>query len=334
MVYFTGYHRQKQSELDSQNDLPNPGSGLASPRKFGPISRQRGPRPHVITPPQTYPVALVKSDLKSVRGTSKSVRHDPYPVSLPRQPLPRPVLNEKIEQVANQSFNSFPIDNAALTENGLEDTFTRNMKEALKVKLEALDNGTESDSQSENFNGSYSPQGQYYVPNTVEHSESPKPAEIGLQRSGTISGDYQDFNPNERVLAPSNERDAELSNTSRTSSDTDTGFYTPAIDHREIKRETVSESEMELEITGVDPGRVPHSSENWMSNMQDMIGSITPASEVSSQGEKNQDSPHHRNSKCVTKQKKRIVRPTKTQSLQCTQEVAEDLMFLHADSED
>ena len=171
------------------------------------------------------------------------------------------------------------------------------MKEALKVKLEALDNETGSDNNSETFDDSHSPQSQYSVPDNVEHSESHKPAGSESQSQATITSDTQDSRPSESDLAPSLEPDAELSNASRAPSDNDTGYFTPAVDHREIKVEAITESEMDLEMTSAVPGKNPSSSENLMSNIQDMIGSIPAASRVTSQGEISQDAPHHRNSK-------------------------------------
>ena len=313
-AHITGYHRQKQLELASQNDLLSPGVGQASPRKFGPISRQRGPRPHVITPPQPpqiYPVALVKPDSKSTRGSSKSVRHDPYPISLPRQPIPRPrpVLNEGIDPYSNQRFSNFSTDNGIPIERIADDSFTRNMQEALKVKLEALDNGTESDSHSDNFDDNinhetrHSPQGYHNIQDRVEHSVSPRRTEeSGVQRPSVAFSESQDVRTNERHLA-SYEHDIEFSKTNRRSSEIDTGSYSPASDPREIKLEALTESEMELEITGVDPGRVPHSGENWVSNIQDMIGSLPAGSSATSQGETTQESYYHRDSKCFVNER-------------------------------
>ena len=276
-------------------------SGGEVRQKFGPGSKQRGPRPHVITAAQTQPVALVKSSSKSVSRTTKSMRHGPYTVGLPRYPLPQSLSNQRLDPVINQTLGNIPLDNSTLVEKGLDDSITRNMQEALKVKLEALDNETESDNHSETFDDSqasgHSPQGQYSVPDNVEHSESYKRAASESQTPATISVDSQDFRESGRELAPSNDTEAELSNASRNSSDTDTGYYTPAVDHRKIKVEAITESEMEREDRGVGSGNMPSSNENWMSNIQDMIGSIPAAPGVTNRGEITQDSPHHRNSK-------------------------------------
>ena len=271
------------------------------------------------------------------------MRHDPYPVSLPRQPLahrPRPGLNEGSDPYSNQRFGNFSTDNGIPIERIADDSFTRNMQEALKVKLEALDNGTESDSHSDNYDENHavrhSPQGYHNIQDRVEHSVSPRRTEESrVQRPSVAFSESQDLRTNDRHLA-SNEHDIEYSKTNRRSSDIDTGNYSPASDPRDIKLEAVTESEMELEITGVDPGRVPHSGENWVSSIQDMIGSIPAGSAATSQGESTQESYYHRNSKCFVNERRdektclRGIRPILAQTNQTVwvHRMARGLKFL------
>ena len=233
------------------------------------------------------------------------MRHDPYPVSVPRHPLPprpKPVLNEGIDLYSHQRFGNFPTDSAVTVEKIADDSFTRNMQEALKVKLEALNSGTDSDTHSDNLDDSnaprHSPQGYHNAQESVEHSQSPTHSEEPEihQRLviDTVSSD--DVRTNDR-LVHNQEHDEEYHRKIRRASEADNGNDSPMSDHREIKVEIAQESEMELEITGMDPGRVPCAGENWVSNMQDMIGSIPAGSVANGPREATQDVLYHRNSK-------------------------------------
>lgn len=284
MLYFIGYHRQKQLELTSQDEiLDSTGglrTGLTSPRKFGPGSKQRGLRAPNVSSPQVgaLPVSLVKSRFKPVRGTPKSTRHDPYPVNLPRSSTQRPLSNENLQSVVNLALDNIQNESVEQNNGNLDEIHPSETRETVNVKVEAVDEDSQGDEQSETFTdahtSSHSPHHQYSAQESSENSEFIA-TKSGLKSPLMVTSDSQELRQNETELVSSAE--PELSNMSRPSAsgDSDCTPY-PATDENnlEIKIEALSESDMELEITGVEEGKVPQVSDNWVSNIQDMIGSI------------------------------------------------------------
>ena len=332
---FIVHHQQERLDLTNKQEFLDSSGDLR--QKFGPGSTQHGTRPYTVPDVRTQSPNFGKSSLKASHGSaSKSMRHDPYPVSLPKHPMYQSVMKQRKDQVTNQTGNNVQIDDGSRMEKDADDTFTGNIQEAMKftgnieeamrIRMEAEDNETESDDYSESGDDGH-PSSQYSGQDSVGQFEIQvhKPAESKLEKSTTVTKDDQDSRPNESGLAP-DEPEADVSNGSRASSDKDTGYFPPGVSDRPIKVEMPSESEMEQDNRAV-PGKMPTASGNmpsasgnmpsasgnmpsasgnmpsasgdWMMNLHEMIGSIAAASGASSLGEATHESPHHRNSKFI-----------------------------------
>ena len=318
---FIGYHRQKQLELTHQDEILDSSGGIrpgpVSPRKFGPGSKPRASRPHTGSsnspshspiPPHisVHPIALVKStNGKPARSSTKSVRHDPYSVSQPRHSAQKALHKHGIESAINQALDFIPMEPVVDQDNRQAGA---SIGEGGNVKVEVIDrvhdNEIYNDEMANTFgdqdyNQTSSLQSQNSAPVNVKgkKSKSGIPARDVLESSYSVSSEISEQNSREidqgvSYQGASVETDA--TNMSRNSGDTGTSDLEP----KDIKVEAITESEMELEITGVEQGHMPQVGDGWMPNIPETMGYGPPTAGVHGHGEIPPGPSSHGNSEC------------------------------------
>ncbi|KAL4218150.1 hypothetical protein ACF0H5_022886 [Mactra antiquata] len=280
------HHKQKQEKERKEAQEREEALARSMQPMYDHSIRQRSPR--FSSPGHHGPLPVALSRVSPGRMRSPTIRHQPYPMNRP----PRPRLNfDQTGRSPAQSGSPMRMPMGNKTDG-----------QVIKIEPDDdLSNPGESDnvlSQS--------------VPGATESSQPPSPAiKPSTPSQGPGASDNDDARsesssstiPNEAAdlkLSDSNpptglSLDSDLSNIIAASQDgsetnnqsgVDSGNTTQAshsLDPNvQVKLESVADSEMDLEITGVELGQrpiqEPSSSQDWMANVQDMMQGATGTS--------------------------------------------------------
>ena len=290
--FLSGHHKQKQEK--ERQEAQEREEALA--RSMAPVTPPRygGPRfmphrsPRYPSPQQgLHPVALSRAS-PGGRMRSPGMRHQPYPMARPPRPSlnfdqsqgPGPRMGNKIDgqiikiepedddEKSNQSVND-----TVQTPSSVPGNSAPSSPSSAKPSTPSQAQGPPDNDDAKSESSSST------IPNEasdLKYSDSVPPGGLSLDSdlSNLISTSASDSN----IQQSANSQDS--SGEAQTSSGLDPNVS--------VKLEAMTESEMDLEITGVELGQAPMqepmSSQDWMSNVQNVMqGASGSASDMASQ---------------------------------------------------
>ena len=256
-----------------------------SPRQFSPQSQ---------SPRGVHPVSLTRASPQSAgRGGN---RHEPYPPGRPR----RPNFDPQSHKRKTPSSMKLP------TEPGSVQKVNINPNEVIKVEALEEDDGTEQSKTSERKSSTdremaegsadaSSSQGPSTDPSSSpSHStQSPAIKDDGSESSSsTIINEPREVKYSDTVPPEGLSLDSDLSNLTGIPTETsrmDTSDSNMAEVDPNVNVKIEAESELDLEITGVEPGQMAQSDNSWMPNVQTGMG-YGPSTSAGAQGDMSGDS--------------------------------------------
>ncbi|XP_060590017.1 early growth response factor homolog 1-like isoform X5 [Ruditapes philippinarum] len=268
------HHRKKQEEKERLEAEALQQSLQASPVRFGGPRGPYGPRSPRFASPRgqgpIHPVALT-------RASPGQLRHQPYPMTRPPK-LKRPPLNFDPGRSPVGMPSHSPMRSP-----------TANKLDGQIIKIEP-DDSNEASNQSENETGnqdnsdnaSQSPSHAANAPSSVKSESGEKDDDARSESSNSTI-------PNEPP-AEGLSLDSDLSNLISGNNQEQSSETTSEMDPNvSVKLEALTENEMDLEITGVEPGRPMVPQDNWDPNVSmgmnyDPTGATGNQGDMSAQG--------------------------------------------------
>ena len=297
VLFLSEHHRQEQleKERDQQNNsysggrntLPAPArSGAGRKPKFVP-KNQNSSRRNTTSPRQTgvHPVSLTKV---SPRG-GLNVRHEPYPINQPRKSsLNRVQQRRNLSSTPKQqsSFYSVPVNS--------ESVHGSDIGPSEVIKIEAIDLESEGDLENTNNFGESDSETKTFdsrtnrkVANTSQAAFEPSSSNITIEPIESNPHDQNTDSVNLTNISANlsiNETDTLEQNVSNdyTNLKHEESDLDPNVN---IKVEAVTESELDLEIMGVEPGNMTQNDNNWMPTVQSGMDFGASVMAGSSQGD-------------------------------------------------
>ena len=273
-----------------------------TPTRYGP-----GPRPtfspsRVHTSPRhfsprgVHPVSLTRLSPQSVpRGGTSNVRHEPYPGARPRKPLNfDPNSHKRLSQPS--SYMSLPTETGSAQKINIDEfikieAMDEDEKNAEKSRTEerksSVDSGHGESGASVpgiDPNLSASPSQTALPPTPTDSIQSPAVRDDGSESSSsTITNEPAEVKYSDTLPPGGLSLDSDLSNLTGISSeaaktDTLTSNGAAVDPNVNIKVESITESELDLEITGVEPGQMAQPDYGLMPNVQTRMGYDTSTS--------------------------------------------------------
>ncbi|XP_060590049.1 zinc finger and SCAN domain-containing protein 2-like isoform X9 [Ruditapes philippinarum] len=277
------HHRKKQEEKERLEAEALQQSLQASPVRFGGPRGPYGPRSPRFASPRgqgpIHPVALT-------RASPGQLRHQPYPMTRPPK-LKRPPLNFDPGRSPVGMPSHSPMRSP-----------TANKLDGQIIKIEP-DDSNEASNQSENETGnqdnsdnaSQSPSHAANAPSSVKSESGEKDDDARSESSNSTI-------PNEPP-AEGLSLDSDLSNLISGNNQEQSSETTSEMDPNvSVKLEALTENEMDLEITGVEPGRPMVPQDNWDPNVSmgmnyDPTGATGNQGDMSAQGYISHERGHH-----------------------------------------
>ena len=285
--------REKQLQQQQQHQLQDPGGQMMmgpTPTRFGPGPRPRFSPARVQTSPRQFsprgvhPISLTRA---SPRGGASNVRHEPYPGPRPRKPL-----NFDPRRRPSQSPSSMKLP----TDPGSAQNISTKPNEA--IKIEAMDEDEDAEKTQTSVDsgkgdsgtdptGTDSQSPQTGLPPTPSDSiHSPAIRDDGSESSSsTIPNEPAEVKYSDTLPPGGLSLDSDLSNLMGAPSDTaksDTSNSAAIDPNVNVKIESITESELDLEITGVEPGQMAQPDYGMMPNLQSM--GYSPSTSGGAQG--------------------------------------------------
>ena len=286
-----------------------------TPTRFGPGPRPRfspsrvhtAPRqtsPQSLSPCGIHPVSMTRASPQSVpRGGATNVRHEPYPGARPRKPLNfDPHSHKRLSQPS--SSMKLPTDpgsaqkintnlNEVIKIEAMDEDEDNAEKSRTEVRKSSVDSG-QGDSGSSvpgtDPTATASPSQTALPPTPTDSSQSPAVKDDGSESSSsTITNEPAEVKYSDTLPPGGLSLDSDLSNltgissatASMDSSTSDSAAVDPNVN---IKVEAVAESELDLEITGVEPGQMAQLDYGLMPNVQTRMG-YSPSTSGGAQGD-------------------------------------------------
>ena len=298
---FTGYHRQKQIEKEKEEQSLS----ALRPRfkSTQPLRQAVGPRPRIPTGRiQTSP----RQHYTQNQGFSPTVKPSIHPVSLSRASSRGGGSTNRHEPYPQKQTSSF--DNQVLTPSKDQSlTLPVGLNNNEVIKIEALDEQEETNSgEKENVQvaGSTGGMAQKDSDNTHDMTADSYSTSVkDMSSSISVSVGESDFKETKPLDMPPQRElslDSNLSNSAHFTSDEETSASKPVITTTDsqtiiassdidpsldVKVEAITESEMELEITGVEPGHMTQMDDSWLSDVSSAESFNPAVSGFSSQGD-------------------------------------------------
>ena len=262
---------------------------VSSPRpKFAPYqdktpTRQISPQisPHSKSPGNVYHLSLKRTCAQN-GSKGANVRHEPYTVARPRKPNFE-TQNQKQFTHPSRSI-ALPTDTIILTTGSMvvhkdpENAQSNNQNQIIKLEpMDNVGNGVKSTVGSVSYSpvDSQSPLSTIISkPSEAKFSDmQPSGAKYhDIQPSGSKYSDMQPPGAKYSDMQPSGSKYSDMQHSRGLGLDSDNpnlpGKSASASDNVSVKVEAISESDLELEITGVEPGHMAQSEHGSMPNKQ------------------------------------------------------------------
>ena len=274
-----------------------------SPRQFSQQLQSQSPR-------GVHPVSLTRASPQG-RGAS-NVRHEPYPANRPRKGslnfdpqshtrLPKVPMKLPTEPGNVQKMNLNPnevIKIEAVDEYDSQGDQTTATDQSGKTGESDMENGAPPSSQFQSSSASSSPSHTALPPTPTSQSvQSPLVKDDGSESSSsTIANEPAEVKYSDTIPPGGLSLDSDLSNLTGIpghAAEMDTAEPKSVASDEQtinemdpnvnIKVEAITESELDLEITGVEPGQMPQS-DNWMPNVQSRMG-YGPSTSTAAEGD-------------------------------------------------
>ena len=274
-----------------------------SPRQFSQQLQSQSPR-------GVHPVSLTRASPQG-RGAS-NVRHEPYPANRPRKGslnfdpqshtrLPKVPMKLPTEPGNVQKMNVNPnevIKIEAVDEYDSQGDQTTATDQSGKTGESDMENGAPPSSQFQSSSASSSPSHTALPPTPTSQSvQSPLVKDDGSESSSsTIANEPAEVKYSDTIPPGGLSLDSDLSNLTGipghaaemdTAEPKSVASDEQTMDEMDpnvnIKVEAITESELDLEITGVEPGQMPQS-DNWMPNVQSRMG-YGPSTSTAAEGD-------------------------------------------------
>ena len=274
-----------------------------SPRQFSQQLQSQSPR-------GVHPVSLTLASPQG-RGAS-NVRHEPYPANRPRKGslnfdpqshtrLPKVPMKLPTEPGNVQKMNLNPnevIKIEAVDEYDSQGDQTTATDQSGKTGESDMENGAPPSSQFQSSSASSSPSHTALPPTPTSQSvQSPLVKDDGSESSSsTIANEAAEVKYSDTIPPGGLSLDSDLSNLTGipghaaemdTAEPKSVASDEQTMDEMDpnvnIKVEAITESELDLEITGVEPGQMPQS-DNWMPNVQSRMG-YGPSTSTAAEGD-------------------------------------------------
>ena len=265
-----------------------------SPRQFSPQSQShRG----------VHPVSLSRASPQSVSRGASNIRHEPYPGAHPRKPL-------NFDPQSHKRLSQPPSSKQLPTEPGSAKKINTYPNEFIKIEAMDEDEENAENSQTEERKSSVdsgqgdsgssvpgtepttraSPLQTAMPPTPTDSAQSPAVKDDGSESSSsTITNETAEVKYSDTLPQGGLSLDSDLSNLTGISSATasmdssmsDSAAVDPNVN---IKVEAFAESELDLEITGVEPGQMTQPDYGLMPNVQNRMG-CNPSTSGGAQGD-------------------------------------------------
>ena len=251
--------------------------GPTTPTRYGPGPRPRFSPARVQTSPRQFsprgvhPISLTRA---SPRGGAPGVRHEPYPGARPRKPLnfdpnrrPQP---SSMRLPTDPTSAQKPIKIEAMDDD--DDNADKSQTDQPK----SVDSGKGDSGAEPTATDSQSPQtAPPHTPTDSIHSPAIRDDGSENSSSSTITNEPAEVKYSDTLPPGGLSLDSDLSNlmgapSDTAKSDTSTGDSAAIDPNVNVKIESITESELDLEITGVEPGQMAQPDYGMMPNLQSM----------------------------------------------------------------
>ena len=274
-----------------------------TPTRYGPGPRPRFSPSHVHTSPRQFspqsqsprgvhPLSLTLASSQSVpRGGASNIRHEPYLGARPKKPY-------NFDNQSQKRLSQSPSCMKLPTEPGSAQRININPNEVIKIEAMDEDEENAEKSRTEERKSSVdsgqgdsgasvpgtepttraSPLQTAMPPTPTDSAQSPAVKDDGSESSSsTITNEPAEVKYSDNLPPGGLSLDSDLSNLTGISSETasmdtstsDSAAVGPIVN---IKVEAITESELDLEITGVEPGQMAQPDYGLMPNVQARMG--------------------------------------------------------------